>query len=125
MDDFEVHKHMQNIEKAIARTDRDKQVCKENKVLITRFARDRLAKGVGRLRVAKCVYCLRYLAHWLVKPYEQASKQDLIDVIGMLENSHYAEHTKHDYKVISNSFSSGSKAMMRLFRPKSVGLRPA
>lgn len=85
-EDFVMHKSMRDVEGALRRCREDKDVCDANKALIASFAKDRLAKGIGRLRVAKCVYCLRFLARWLKKPYAAATKDDLIQLVGGLEN---------------------------------------
>ena len=80
-------------------------VCDENKQAIVSFSKVRLAKGSSHGRVAKIVYCLRFLAHWLKKPYSQATKDDLIGLIGDLEsNTNYSENTKHDYKIVLKMF---------------------
>ncbi|MBI5227831.1 tyrosine-type recombinase/integrase [Candidatus Micrarchaeota archaeon] len=84
---------------------RQEHICEENKQDIVSFTKVRLAKGSGHGRVAKIVYCLRNMAKWLNKPYRQATKDDLIGLIGDLEaNVNYAEHTKYDYKVVLKMF---------------------
>ena len=80
---------------------RQEHICEENKQDIISFSKVRLAKGSGHGRVAKIVYCLRNMAKWLNKPFRQATKDDLIGLVGDLEsNVNYAEHTKYDYKVV-------------------------
>lgn len=82
----------------------DKLICKENKKDITSFAKMRLAKGSGYGRVAKVLYCLRNLAIWIKKPFREATKDDLVALIGDLETHDYSEHTKYDYKIVLKLF---------------------
>ncbi len=116
--DFEIHKHMKNIDAALRRCNEDKGVCAANKAIIDSFAKDRLAKGIGRLRVSKCVYCLRFLAHWLRKPYSEASKEDLIRLVGEMENQPYAEHSKHDFKAVLKLFYKWLKGNDEIYPPE-------
>jgi len=89
---------------AFARLRKDESVSPENKELIEKFANAWLAKGVSELRGVKLVYCLRTLARVLAKPFPQASKDDVIALVGSLERSKYAENTKYDLKVILKMF---------------------
>ena len=100
MSGFEVHRHQKSIKDAVRRVGEDKGVCERNKALIISFSKTRLAKGIGRLRVCKCIYCLRYLAKWLRKPFDKASKNDLIRLVGKIENKDYSENSKYDFKVV-------------------------
>jgi len=104
MKEFEVHKNEKNFDQACARVDKDGEVCLENKTLILSFAKMRLARGSSKLRVVKCVYGLRYLSHWLKKPFVDASKDDLVELVGEIERLNYAENSKYDFKVILKLF---------------------
>lgn len=63
MNGFVVHRSQKNFEQSCDRLERDELVCPENKKLILSFSKMRLAKGSSRLRVVKCMYGLRFLAH--------------------------------------------------------------
>jgi len=121
--DFEIHRHMKDVEGALRRTQADKDVCKANKEIISSFAKDRLAKGIGKLRVSKCIYCLRYMAHWLKKPYTDATKDDLIQLIGEVENKPYSEHSKHDFKAVLKLFYKWIKGNDEVYPPEISWLR--
>ncbi|MBI5222833.1 tyrosine-type recombinase/integrase [Candidatus Micrarchaeota archaeon] len=98
---------------------RQEHICEENKQDIVSFTKVRLAKGSGHGRVAKIVYCLRNMAKWLNKPYRQATKDDLIGLIGDLEaNVNYAEHTKYDYKVVLKMFYKWLLGNDEIFPPE-------
>jgi len=104
MDEDGIHKHQGKVDLAFARVERDEAVCTENKQAIYGFSKTRLAKGSSRLRVVKCAYCLRFLARWLKKPFEEATKDELVNLVGELENKPYAEYTKYDFKVVLKMF---------------------
>ena len=93
-----------NLAAALGRLQRDEPVSAENKALIAKFVNAWLAKGVSEARAVKLVYSLRTLARILVKPFPQATKDDVIALVGELERSEYAENTKYDLKVILKMF---------------------
>ena len=121
--EFEIHRHMRDVESALDRTQADEEVCAANKALISSFAKDRLAKGIGKLRVAKCIYCLRYMAHWLKIPYSEATKDDLIQLVGEMENQPYSEHSKHDFKACLKLFYKWHKGNDEVYPPEIHWLR--
>jgi len=124
MNGFEVHKSMKNFEQSCDRLERDELVCPENKKLILSFSKMRLAKGSSRLRVVKCMYGLRFLSHWLKKPFERATKNDLIELVGEIERQDYAENSKYDFKVILKMFYKWLKGNDETFPPEISWLKP-
>ncbi len=119
-----VHKSQQNFEAAILRVQTDPEVCAENKPLIISFAKTRLARGTGKLRVVKTIYALRFLSHWLHKPFGAASKDDVIELVGTIENTDYAAATKHDFKVILKIFYRWLKGDDETNPPETKWLKP-
>lgn len=120
---FEIHRHMKDVEGALRRCEEDAAVSPENRKAIASFARDRLAKGVGRLRVSKCVYCLRYLAGWLKIPFADATKDDLIGLVGSIEGKPYADASKKDFKAVLKLFYKWLKGNDEIFPPEIAWLR--
>jgi len=123
MDDRQ-HRSMKDFEAACRRVEQDKQVCPENKQAILDFCRARLARGSSRLRVVKCAYCLRFLAHWLKMTFAQASKNDLISLVGELEQQDYAEYTKYDFKIVLKLLYKWLKGNDETFPPEISWLKP-
>lgn len=115
---YEAYRNMKDVEGALRRCREDAEVSPENKAVIDSFAKQRLAKGIGRLRVAKCVYCLRFMAKWLAKPFDKATKEDLISMVGGLENKPYSENTRHDFKVVLKMFYKWLKGNDESFPPE-------
>ena len=68
------------------------------------FARIRLAKGTTRLRVVKCMWCLRRMSDWLGKDFDKATQNDLIDLVSSIDLKDYAEYTKYDFKIVLKCF---------------------
>ncbi|MFH2106259.1 MAG: hypothetical protein ABII22_03290, partial [Candidatus Micrarchaeota archaeon] len=102
---IDLYNYPHRLELSLKKLDGDDLVCGDNKNEITSFSRVRLAKGSSHGRVAKVVYCLRFMCHWLKKPFRQATKDDLIGLVGELEsNSRYSEYTKYDFKIVLKMF---------------------
>ena len=102
---IDLYNYPKRLEGAIDKVKKLETICEEDKQAIISFSKVRLAKGSSHGRVAKVVYCMRLLATWLKKPFRQATKDDLIALVGELEgNDHYAEYTKYDYKIVLKMF---------------------
>lgn len=115
---------MKDIEGAYRRVEKEPSVCAKNKELIISFSRARLAKGIGRLRMCKCLYCLRYLAVWHKKPFDKATKESLMQIVSELENKPLAPATKHDFKVILKLFFKWLKGNDETYPPEVSWLKP-
>src|SRR3989338_9144979 len=96
----DLYNHPERLRRSIEKLKEDSLVNDENKEDIDSFSKIRLAKGSSHGRVAKVVYCLHYLSKWLKKSFRNATKEDLIQLVGGLESSHYSEYTKYDYKIV-------------------------
>ncbi len=119
-----LHKSQQDFEAACRNLERESGIGEENRRLILDFAKARLANGSSRLRVVKCMYCMRYLARWLKKPFGEATKQDLTALVGDVENQPYAEYTKYDFKIVLKMFYKWLKGDGETFPPEISWLKP-
>ena len=124
MDDFVVHKHQKNFEAAVRLLNGDPGVGPENRELIFKFSKVRMAKGVSKTRTVKCIYFLRSLAGMLKKPFDQATKNDLIALVGDVENTNYKETTKYDFKIILKVFYKWLKGNDEAYPAEVNWLRP-
>lgn len=104
MGEMEIHRHQKDINAAYRLLDNDKGVCDKNRALIYAFARERLAKGVGKLRMVKCIYCLRYLARWNKAPFEAATKDSLLGLVVAIDNEELSPASKSDFRAILKLF---------------------
>jgi len=119
-----IHRSQQNFDVAYARLQNDASISPENREQILRFSKNRLASGASGFRVVKCMYCLRYLAAWLKTPFIDATKDELIDLVGGLESKKYAEHTKYDFKIVLKMFFKWLKGKDEEFPQEVKWLKP-
>ncbi|MBU7016297.1 MAG: tyrosine-type recombinase/integrase [Theionarchaea archaeon] len=68
-----------------------------NKGIILKFLKQLFAEGISEARVLKYSTHLRLISKFI--DFQNATKEDIIEYLSELEQSKYAEHTKHDYKV--------------------------
>jgi len=125
MDGFGLYNYPRRLELAIGHLNRDQAVCEENRKAIISFSKGRLARGSTHGRAAKIVYCLRFLAKWLKKPFRKATKEDLVALIGELEsNQNYSEYTRLDYKIVLKMFYKWLKGNDETYPPEIAWLKP-
>jgi integrase/ribosomal protein L40E len=121
----ELYNYPRILELTLRKLNEDPLVCDEDKKAIVSFSKVRLAKGSSHGRVAKITYCLKFLSHWLKKPYSEATKEDLIGLVGDLESDmHYSEYTKHDYKIVLKMFYKWLKGNDEVAPPEIKWLVP-
>lgn len=116
--EIDVHNKQRNFEQAFQRLERDAEVSVENKKLLLSFAKTRLAKGVSKIRVVKYLYTLRFLAKWYKRSFNDATKADLLELVGDLENKNYAQNTKHDFKIMLKAFFKWLKGNDEIYPPE-------
>lgn len=75
-----------------------------DRLLLAEFERQLLSEGLTAARVAKYLDMLRRIADMLAKPFEEASAEDIKDLVYRIERSDYSPWTKHDYKVALKRF---------------------
>ena len=103
MNEYVMYKSQTNFEQELGRLKASALPAKA-KAQIENFARMRLAKGSGKLRVVKCMYCVRLLAQWLGKDFSKATKTDLIRLVTDIDSKNYAEYTRYDFKIVLKMF---------------------
>ncbi|MBN3037748.1 MAG: tyrosine-type recombinase/integrase [Candidatus Diapherotrites archaeon] len=79
-------------------------LCEANKKLILEFHAEAIARGLSEKRCLKYLSTLSRLGSQLGKPFNEAAKGDVIQLLSWLEATGFKEWTKHDYKVILKSF---------------------
>ena len=62
------------------------------------------AEGLTGFRISKYAQILVKLAGMFRKPFDSATKEDILQVVKKLETSDYSEWTKHDYKIVLKRF---------------------
>lgn len=75
-----------------------------NKVSILKFHEHCLSQGLSLARTIKYITTMRMIARWLNKPFEDATKEDILKLVQKVELSDYSDWTKHDYKAMLKIF---------------------
>jgi len=76
-----------------------------NKELIERFCRYLFANSLSLDRILKLVREIRKVSELLDKPFEQTTKDDVIELVRKIESrTNYTEWTKRDYKYTIKRF---------------------
>ena len=99
----EVYNYPRTLERELAKLGTN-SFGKENNENILRFYRQLVAEGIGIARQIKYLSTLRRIASLLNKPFEEATKDDIIDFLAKIEQQDYSEWTKRDYKIILKRF---------------------
>jgi site-specific recombinase XerD len=76
----------------------------ESKKNILDFYRECVLRGYSKARTIKYMDTLERIARELGKPFSQAGKSDIENLIAKVEQRNYSDWTKHDYKVILRMF---------------------
>lgn len=103
MNEFYLYKQQSNFEQELGRL-KASNLNDTTKKQIEHFARFRIAKGSTKLRIVKCMWCVRLMSSWLGVDYDKATKEDIITLISKLDSMDYAEHTRYDFKVVLKMF---------------------
>ena len=103
MSEYTIYKHQTSLENELRRLHASNLPAVAKKQ-IEDFAKIRLAKGSTKLRVVKCMYCIRFMAEWLGKNFATATKDDLISLVSSIDSKDYAEYTKYDFKIVLKMF---------------------
>ena len=99
----EVYCYKRRIESTLRRVKRS-SIPDESKKNILDFYRECIIKGYSKARIIKYIDTLERIARDLNKPFSEARKEDIADLIARIEQRNYSDWTKHDYRVILRVF---------------------
>ena len=99
----EVYRFNNRIKNALKRIEKS-NISPENKQKIQEFYHECMVRGYSKARILKYLSTLLSLAKLLGKPFVNAQKEDIIEVISKIEQSNYSDWTKHDFKSILKVF---------------------
>jgi len=103
MNEYTIYKHQTDLEHELRRL-HDSGLPSNTQRLIEEFSKIRLAKGATKLRVVKCMWCLRVMAAWLNKDFKKATQSDLLDLVSLMDTKDYSEYTRYDFKIVLKMF---------------------
>jgi len=96
----EIYTYKRQIENLLERIRQDPHNSKN----LQRYYNARVADGISNARIHKCLCTLRLISETLAKPFEEATKEDLVKLIAHFETKPLAPWTKRDYRVIIKHF---------------------
>ena len=95
-----IYKYRQSLEREISHIEKDPL----NGEMILKYYRSRVAEGISIARILKCISTLKLISRRLRKPFTDAKKEDIVDLIAGVEERDISPWTKHDYKVVLKKF---------------------
>jgi site-specific recombinase XerD/ribosomal protein L40E len=75
-----------------------------NKKLILSFVEFISAEGLTKVRQIKYLYTLGRISQMMNKDFSQTNKEDIVKLCSEINNSDFAEWTKHNYMVVTKRF---------------------
>lgn len=99
----EIYNYGRRLERVISNL-KNSNIDSCNKTTILEFHTHCLANGYSLARTIKYVTTLRMTARMLGKPFKKANKEDIYKFVQKIEQSHYSDWTKHDYKAMLRIF---------------------
>jgi site-specific recombinase XerD len=97
---MDLHNYRRQYEAQIRLAKQDSQISEENKKWIFKFADYMLSDGISYGKVGRYVLDIRKLAKMLPKPFQDADKDDIRKVVGMLEQTELAPESKKGFKIM-------------------------
>ncbi|MEM2988279.1 MAG: hypothetical protein QXK26_04510 [Candidatus Bathyarchaeia archaeon] len=102
----EVYRTKQRIESCLRRI-RNSCIDGDSKQRILEFYHECIVRGYSKVRIIKYLVTLERIARDLGKPFVEAKKEDIVNLIAKIEQTNYSDWTKHDYKVLLRFSTSG------------------
>lgn len=100
----DIHGYGARLGNVLKQVKRSKKLSKQDREDILAFADQCAAEGISTGRILKYVYHLRTLSKLLRKSFRNAEREDVMKLVGKLEQSDYREWTKKDFKVLLKKF---------------------
>jgi len=80
------------------------RISEANKKAILDFCNYCLAEGLTIVRVEHLLRCLKKMAEIFPKNFEEAAKEDIVDLVRRIESRRISAYTKRDYRVALKKF---------------------
>jgi integrase len=100
----DIHYRERKLKRLLERLKRSKEVSAKNRSTLRDFYNYCCAEGLSTGRIEKLIRVLLKLSKWLKKDFEEAGKEDIIELVREVEGHDFADSTKYDYKVILKKF---------------------
>lgn len=86
------------LERAVKRIKSNERISESQRRMILKFQKQCIADGLSAARVLRYLCDLPRLGEYLRKDFEQATKEDIVDVINQIERTSLSPRTKLDFK---------------------------
>ena len=100
----DIHHTEQKILKVQKRLKENSEIPSQDKKLILDYDKEMLLEGLSTKRREKLISILGELSTRKHKPFEKCNLQDIKELVRGIEESDYAEWTRHDFKTILKKF---------------------
>ncbi len=100
----DAHNFKRRLELLLSNIEKDQAVSDKNKKAIFNFHSYLYALGLSTARVMRYMHDLKLLNRLLSKDFDLATKQDIENLMAAMEISHYAENTKHGFRISVRKF---------------------
>ena len=104
MDRLDIHGRQRRLELAVQGVKSSRLISERNKRLILEFCSYCFAEGLSVDRAEHLVRCLKKIAEMLGKDFDEANKEDIVEVVRRIEARRISAWTKHDYRAALKKF---------------------
>jgi site-specific recombinase XerD len=103
-DDGDLYDYKGRLERKLKQIEKDPDISKHNKALISEFQKFCATNGIGYARTLRYLHDLPKIASRLKKSFGDAKKKDIESVVLWMESSDYSPRTKLDFKATVKRF---------------------
>jgi integrase/recombinase XerD len=97
---MDIHNYKRSFERIVDRIKQSENISKENKNTILNFKNYLLSENIGTAKIERYLFDLMKYSKMLDKSFERASKDDIRQVVGAINQGSLAEETKKGFKIM-------------------------
>jgi integrase/recombinase XerD len=97
---MDIHNFKRSFERIVERIKESDSISKENKELILNFKNYLLSENIGTAKIERYLFDLMKYSKMLNKSFEKASKDDIRQIVGEINQTDLAEETKRGFKIL-------------------------
>ncbi|MBI2938376.1 MAG: tyrosine-type recombinase/integrase [Thaumarchaeota archaeon] len=90
-----IEKELQSIQGELRREDAE---------VLVKYHRRRVADGISPARILKCLNTLKLISRITKKPFNELTKDDIVELVANIEQRDVSAWTKRDYKMVFKKF---------------------
>lgn len=97
---MDIHNYKRRFERTVEKIKQSEDISKENKEYMLNFKNYLLSENVGTAKIERYLFDLMKYSGMLNKSFDKASKDDIRQVVGEINQRDYAEETKRGFKIM-------------------------